>query len=145
MTLVVLLAGCTLSPAADPGFEELSETVSALPGVQDVSVDGAFDGLPTSRSLTISASVDEVAAGDLADLLDRTLAAAWSFDVYEPSAVSVSFADGAHPVPSGQYPPVLDMTDAVAELGLDDVSVGKTFLSVPQEQMIEHYGEWPAS
>ncbi|MCS5719367.1 hypothetical protein N1027_14610 [Herbiconiux sp. CPCC 205763] len=144
VVVILTLTGCTVSPQADDGFNRIESTIASWEGVEAVVVGGAFNGLPTSRTLSVDVTLDDTTSADLPDYLDRTLDAAWSFDVYEPSGVSVSFVDGAQSVPDGQIPLRLDLTDVAAELGLPDTAVHKNFVMVPSEQMAELYGPWPA-
>lgn len=143
--LGILLNGCTVSPDADSGFERLDSTISGWRGVDSASVSGTFDGLPSSRSLSMDITLEDASNADLAEFVDRTLGTAWTFDVYEPSSVFVSLVDGAAPVPDGQIPHVLDLTPEAASLNLTDVTMGKDFLSVSRDEMVEHYGSWPAA
>lgn len=145
IAMVVAVAGCSASPSAEDGFTRLETAVSTWDGVDSVAVTGAYDGLPTSRSLSIDVVLEDASETDLADYLDRTLKVAWSFDAYKPSAIFVSFVDGKEPVPDGQIPRTIDLTDEAASLGLTDVTTGKNFLSVPIDEMEAHYGRWPLS
>jgi len=145
LLIAAVLSGCAASSGADAGFETLEKTISSWEGVQSAEVSGAYDGLPTSRSLSVDITLDDALSVDLEEYLDRTLQAAWSYDVYEPSSVFVSFVDGSVPVADGYVPRTLDLTGPVDVLGLEDVAFGKEFLSVSSDEMVKHYGSWPAS
>jgi hypothetical protein len=144
VAITVAVSGCAASPSANDEFTRLDSEVSSWDGVDSVAVDGAYDGLPTSRSLSIDVTLTDASETDLTDYLDRTLKLAWTFDAYKPSSIFVSFVDDKVEVPDGQIPRTIDLTDEVASLGFTDVTTGKNFLSVPNDAMAEHYGPWPA-
>lgn len=140
------LTACGGATSAETEFASLQSQISGWPNIAEVSVSGSYNGLPTSRNLSLWVSVDDVSSVDLAALTDRLLAAAWSFQSYEPQDVSLSLHDAALPEPAeGVYAPTVDLTAALESLGLEEAKVGSQLVFFDKEIMTSRFGEWPGS
>lgn len=142
----VLLSGClgfgpsTDTPTSDDAGGGAERTGSAavadlkqVPGVLDAIVTSGPNGLPSQIELTVGLNLEAGYDGDLAALLDYTLAQAWSVTVEEPTTVvSVGFLDGDT---------ALDLAPVAAELGWADQAGPK--LELPVDDLAERFGPWP--
>ena len=150
----VLLSGCAAlrppaGPAADTpgsgtpasgsptGAERKGSAAVAelkeVPGVLDAVVTSGPNGLPSQIELTTGLNLEAGYSGDLAALLDYTLAQAWSVTVEEPTTVvSVGFLGGDT---------AIDLAPVAAELGWTGQAGPGLDLSV--DDLAERYGPWP--
>ena len=139
------LTGCASSgpQSADSGYAALETRISALPDVRDVKVAGSYNGLPTSRNLNLTVSVEDATTADLPGFVDSVLREAWAFTSYSPKNVSIAMLDASTPVPSGTIPRPIDLEDAAATLGISHTSMTKDALVVPGDALEKLYGPWP--
>lgn len=145
LTLAVALGGCaglgragqpaapTASAPAARTTAQVTEELGQLPGVSAAFVSTGPVGLPNQLELTVGLNLEAGYPGDVAALLDYTLAMAWSATAEEPTTTaSVAFRDGDS---------ALDLAPAAAALGWTAMT-GPT-LAVSIDDMTERYGPWP--
>ena len=145
LTLAVTLGGCagigrsgqpdapTASATAVRSTAQVTEELGRLPGVSAAFVSTGPVGLPNQLELTVGLNLDAGYPGDVAALLDYTLAMAWSATAEEPTTTAaVGFRDGDS---------ALDLAPAAAALGWTAMA-GPT-LDVSMDEMVERYGPWP--
>ncbi|WP_066044016.1 hypothetical protein [Herbiconiux solani] len=140
--LGLVLTGCgTQSPRVDTEFERMGEAIGGWPSVESASVNGSYNGLPTSRNLEIEINLEQTDGVDLSEYLNHALENAWKFDVYEPAHVWVDMYDMSVDVAPGYARKAIDLTDAAAPLGFEAEHDGE--VSVSADDMAEKYGPWP--